>query len=185
MVSKMKNLRTLILGASVLLVAVSPQAFATDGTITFNGRVAGQTCTIAGNGGANNFTVTLPTVPTSALAAAGNIAGRTPFNIVVTGCDPATTNVSVFFEPGATVDQATGRLVNTAASGAANVEVGLQNADLSDVSLGTNYQSQNSQVVALADGGATLPYYAQYVATGGAATAGDVLTTTTYSIVYP
>ncbi|GJG93743.1 fimbrial protein [Cupriavidus pauculus] len=157
MVSKMKNLRTLILGASVLLVAASPQAFASDGTITFNGRVSGQTCTIAGNGGGSSFTVTLPTVPTSALSASGNVAGRTPFNIVVSGCNPATGNVSVFFEPGATVDYVTGRLVNTEAGGAGNVEVGLQNANLTDIALGSGYPAQNSQVVALACGGAPCP----------------------------
>ncbi|MBV8272441.1 MAG: type 1 fimbrial protein [Cupriavidus sp.] len=175
---------------------MSPAAFAADGTITFTGRVTAQTCTIAGNGGNNNFTVALPTVSASTLATAGNFAGRTPFSIQLTGCNPNSGNVATYFEPGATIDATTGRLINTATTAAAtettaattaatNVQVGLLNADLTNIALGSAFASQNSQQVAITGGTATLQYYAQYVATGGATTAGDVTTTATYSIVYP
>lgn len=191
----MKNARKKLLAASLLLAAASPAAFAADGTITFNGRITAQTCRIAGNGGAANFTVTLPTVSASTLRANGNAAGRTPFDIRLTNCTPNTGNVAVFFESGPNVDLATGRLRNTvtavAATGntpavvpATNVQVALLNADLSAISVGAAFAAQNTQRVALAGGAATLQYYAQYVATG-ASTAGTLSTTSQYSIVYP
>lgn len=192
----MKNIRMKLLAASLVLGAVSPAAFASDGTITFTGRITGQTCTITGNGAAADFTVPLPTVGTGTLNADGNTAGRTPFNIQLSACNPNTGNVAVFFESGANADMATGRLrnaaVNVPAEGdnpavnaATNVQVGVLNADLTPVAIGNAYAAQNSQSVALAAGAATLQYYAQYVATGGAATAGPITTTTQYSIVYP
>ncbi|WP_231907010.1 fimbrial protein [Cupriavidus sp. D384] len=192
----MKHFRTTILAASLAVAAASQTAFAADGTITFTGRLTTQTCTISGNGGNNNFTVALPTISTSALATAGNVAGRTPFTFRLTGCAPNTGNVSIYFEPGGTIDTATGRLRNTvtAVTGsgnrpavvpAGNVQIGVLNANMTDVALGSAFASQNSQQVALAAGSATLQYYAQYVATGGAATAGTFSTTATYSVVYP
>ncbi|AZG12382.1 fimbrial protein [Cupriavidus pauculus] len=192
---QVKSIHTKALAASILFAAMSAPAMASDGTITFTGRVTGQTCTLSGNGGAANFTVPMPTVAAGALNRQGAVAGRTPFNIRLTGCTPNTGNVGVYFEPGATVDNTSGRLVNTAVASAAtettpavtpatNVQVGLLNDALDNIVLGAAYAAQNSQQVALADGAATLQYYAQYVATG-AATAGDVLTTVTYSVVYP
>ncbi|MFM0727326.1 fimbrial protein [Paraburkholderia strydomiana] len=168
------------LAAAFTMPAVSHAA---DGTITFTGQITSQTCTISGNGGGKNFTVTLPTVSTSALATAGTTAGRTPFNIALSNCTPNSGNVSTYFEPGATVDTTTGQLVNASGT-ATNVEVGLLNGDSSAITLGAAQASQNSKAVALASGAATLKYFAQYVATNGASTAGTVNTTVMYSIVY-
>lgn len=177
-------MRTKSLIAAIALIAAIPAAsYAADGTITINGKVTGQTCTIKGNGGSGDFTVTLPTVSTNALKTAGATAGRTPFNIALSNCTPNSGNVMVYFEPGATVDMSTGRLINTTGSGAKNVEVGLKNSDYSDIKLGADKTQQNSKAVALASGAAKLDYFAEYVATG-AATAGDLNTSTMYSIVY-
>jgi major type 1 subunit fimbrin (pilin) len=178
------------LNKSVLLTAMALSAFAAlptasfaaDGTITFNGNITSQTCKISGNGGGSSFTVTLPTVSVSALATAKQTAGTTPFNIALTDCTPASGTATVYFEPGATVDTATGQLLNATGS-ATNVEVGLLNADYSQIKLGQALASQNSQSASLSTGSATLNYYAQYVATG-AAGAGSVNTTSLYSIVY-
>ncbi|AZG06687.1 type 1 fimbrial protein [Pigmentiphaga sp. H8] len=171
--------------AAVLGVAASfsGAAQANDGTVTINGLVTAQTCEVSGNGGGPNFTVTLPTVSTSALATAGATAGRTPFNIALTNCTPDSGNVGVYFEPDATVDAVTGRLTNTANDGAKNVQVGLLNADHSDIRLGAQESGQNLQYVPVAGGSATLNYFAQYVATDKA-TAGAVTARSLYSIVY-
>jgi len=187
---KMKRLNKTIIAGALITAVFAPAAFAADGTITFNGTITGQTCTISGEGGNTNFTVTLPTVSASALGTAGSTAGRTPFRIALTGCDPTTGNVAAYFEPGATVDRTTGRLVNTAATTetstpARNVQIGVLNSSLGEIALGSAFSSQNSPSVALASGAATLDYYAQYVAMGTGATAGPFTTTTTYSIVYP
>jgi major type 1 subunit fimbrin (pilin) len=179
--------KTRLISAAILAsAAVTSQfAFASDGTITINGQVTAQTCTINGNGsGSNNFTVTLPTVSASALATAGQKAGATPVNIALTACTPASGNVHTYFEPGPTVDTATGNLI-VATGGAQNVEIGFANAaDLSQIVLGAADASQNSQSTAIGtDGTATLKYYAQYVATG-AATAGAANSTVMYTLVY-
>ena len=139
-------LATAAIAAAAAMPAVSQAA---DGTITFTGQITSQTCTISGNGGGKNFTVTLPTVSTSALATAGTTAGRTPFNIALSNCTPNSGNVSTYFEPGATVDTTTGQLINASGT-ATNVEIGLLNGDSSVITLGAAQASQNSKAVALA-----------------------------------
>ena len=179
-----KTLLSAALVAVMGVVAFAPQnAKASDGVITFNGKITAQTCTISGNGGGSSFTVTLPTVSTSSLTAAAQVAGATPFNIALTACSPNSGNVSTYFEAGSTVDAATGNLFNATGS-ATNTEVNLLNSDSSVIALGQPQASQNSKVVAIASGAATLNYIAQYVAVGGASGAGSVATTVTYSMSY-
>nr|WP_244138389.1 fimbrial protein [Burkholderia stabilis] len=158
-------------------------AHAIDGTITFTGTVTSQTCTVNGNGtGSKDFTVALPSVSASALSAAGQVAGQTPFSIALTKCSSPTGSVHTFFEPGATTDLSTGNLI-VAAGGATNVQIGLTNADFSPIKAGAADASQNSKAVSIVDSGATLQYYARYVATG-AATAGTANSSVMYSLVY-
>lgn len=176
----------LISAAIFTSAAITSQfAFAADGTITINGNVTAQTCTINGNGsGSNNFTVTLPSVSASALTTAGDKAGETPFSIALTACTPASGTVHTYFEPGATVNTATGNLI-VAAGGALNVEIGLENGvDSSPIALGAADTAQNSKTAAIGtDGTATLPYFAQYVATG-TATPGLANSSVMYTLVY-
>jgi major type 1 subunit fimbrin (pilin) len=180
-----KTILSAALVAVMGVVAFAPQnAKASDGTITFNGKITAQTCTISGNGGGSSFLVQLPTVSTSSLTAAAEVAGATPFPIALSNCSPNSGNVSTYFEAGSTIDLVTGNLLNVTGS-AGNVEVGLLNAsDSSAISLGKAQASQNSQTVAISSGAATLNYIAQYVATNGASTAGTVATTVTYSMSY-
>lgn len=179
-------MQTKLIYTLVLAGAATATQFASaaDGTITFSGNVTAQTCTINGNGSSsNNFTVTLPTVSTSALASAGQTAGRTPFSIALTACTPASGNVRVYFEPGPTVDTSTGNLI-LASGGATNVQIGLLNADLTAIKLGAADASQNSKSVAIsATGAATLPFYAQYFSTG-TATAGAANSSVMYTLAY-
>ena len=61
------------------------------------------------------LTINLPTVSSQTLKNAGDVAGRTPFQINLTNCSSAG-KVATYFEPGATVDFNTGRLLNQATS---------------------------------------------------------------------
>jgi major type 1 subunit fimbrin (pilin) len=178
-------MKSKIITALVLMGAATASQFAAaDGTITFTGNVTGQTCTINGNGsGSKDFTVALPTVSTSALSASGQTAGRTAFNIALTACTPASGNVHAYFEPGPTINMNSGNLL-VAAGGANNVEIGLLNGDFSVIKAGAADAAQNSKSVAIsASGTATLPYYAQYVATG-AATPGAANSSVMYTLIY-
>ncbi|MEX3936823.1 fimbrial protein [Paraburkholderia phymatum] len=182
-VKKSGLLIALIVAAGAALPTAS---FASDGTITISGNIVPQTCVPSGNGQGKDFTVTLPTVQVSALATDGATAGRTPFNIALTGCTPniaGASNAGVYFEPGATVDTTTGQLINATGT-ATKVEVGLLNDDYSKINLGQGATSQNVKMVSISSGSATLNYYAQYVAKGGAAGAGTVQTTSLYTIIY-
>ncbi|MBN3834699.1 fimbrial protein [Burkholderia sp. Ac-20344] len=172
-----------ILMATAGLLAAASSAQAADGTITITGEITAQTCNISGDGGGKDFTVTLPNVSTSALSVAGSTAGRKPFRINLSNCSPNSGNASVYFEPGTTVNAQTGQLFN-ATGDAKNVEVGLLNKDGSKIELGKAQAQQNSQTVPIAAGSAELNYYAQYVATGGASTAGTVNTSVMYSVSY-
>jgi major type 1 subunit fimbrin (pilin) len=181
----MKFNRSGMIAAAVAMVAALPMAsHAADGTITFNGSITAQTCTINGNGsGAANFTVTLPTVSVSSLTPGGAPAGRTPFNISLSGCTPNSGNVHTYFEAGPTTDATTGNLVLNA-GGATNVEIGLLNgSDFSPIKAGFADASQNSQSVAITNGTATLPYYAEYVATG-VPSAGAANSSVMYTLAY-
>lgn len=173
-------LSALILAGTAMVAQV---ASANDGTITFNGQITAQTCTINGNGsGAKDFLVTLPPVSTAALAIAGQTAGRTAFNIDLSACTPNSGNVHTYFEPGITTDAATGYL-NLDVGGATNVQIGLLNSDFSPIKAGFVDAAQNSKAAAIAGGSATLSYYAQYVATG-ATTAGAANSSVMYTLIY-
>ena len=109
-----KHYEKLALIAALSVVGIA-NAQAADGTITINGLVTDKTCDIVTPAG-KDFTVTLPTVSKQTLAAAGNVAGRTPFQIKLANCSEG--KVATYFEPGATVDFNTGRLLNQDATGA-------------------------------------------------------------------
>lgn len=159
---------------------------AADGTITINGFVTDKTCNIVTPAG-KDFTVTLPTVSRQTLAKAGDVAGRTPFQIKLEDCSAG--KVATYFEPGATVDFNTGRLINQAAAGdsAQNVDVRLlgdNNQFIPVLAAGATGAQANSQWVDVVEGGsADLNYYAEYYATG-ASTAGEVTTSVQYTIIY-
>ncbi|CAB3753554.1 fimbrial protein [Paraburkholderia solisilvae] len=171
----------------ICAVAAGSMAFpfaanAADGTITFNGSITAQTCTVSA--ASANLTVTLPTVSVGSLTQTGQTAGNTPFSISLTGCAPASGTVHTFFEAGSTTS-ADGHLSLTGGAGSAgNVKIDLRNSDGSEIVAGAADASQNSLPVNIAaDGTATLNYTAQYVATG-AATAGTANSTVQFTMVY-
>lgn len=172
---------------ALALWSISTLAFAVDGTITFTGEITANTCSISGNGGNSDFTVALPKVSATALnTAPDHTAGRTAFNIALSGCSP-NGNVRTYFEPGSSVNLTTGRLTTAVA----NVEIGLLNADFTSIKIGaadgsTPGTTQNSQTVAISGTGtATLPYFAEYNAPGGTTNTGPVNTTVRYTLIYP
>ncbi|MCA8293767.1 type 1 fimbrial protein [Burkholderia sp. AU30198] len=186
---------TMLLSLAGLSFAAMNAAHASDGTINFTGSVVASTCKI--NGGTNNLTVTLPKASSNQLTQAGATAGRTPFKLTLTGCTTDKTEgetvvpapvkkVSVAFEPGSSVNLATGRLMLTGADAAKNVEIAILNDKYEAIKVGTESTGQNSQVADIdtTAGTATLQYTAEYVATG-AATGGSANSFVTYSLIYP
>lgn len=184
-----KTLLSAALFAATAAFVVAPGAArAADGQINFAGEVTAQTCQITGTPGAAGApvtlpTVTLPTVSSLALATNGATTGNTPFQIQITGCDPARKSVTALFS-GSTIDTSTGALRNTAANGAKNVELQLLNADATPLALDRNtVAGQGSKSAQLISGKATLYYIARYQARG-AATAGPVESSVQFTMIY-
>lgn len=175
----------IVIAMGTAFAATGVQA-AGNGTINFSGKVVAQTCDAAVNGGANTSSVTLPTVQTSVLGSTGSTAGQTSFNIALTNCATPSptggTTVKAYFEKGAAVD-ANGRLTNQTAGGAQNVVLELVDGnDNSPIKVGDIAQNTGN-FVTITSGKATLPYSVRYYATG-AATAGAVTSSATYSLIY-
>jgi major type 1 subunit fimbrin (pilin) len=183
-----KILLSAALAAVFGVVALAPQAAtATDGTITFAGKISSSTCTIGSSGTPStggSFTVTLPTVSTGALGtSSGTVAGTTPFSINLSNCTSALNGGSVkaYFEPGSTINT-NGRL-NTAVAG---VDLQVLNSGQTGINLSTQAGTTSATVTG---GSATLAYYVQYYNNGangtGAVGSGTVGSSVNYSIVYP
>jgi major type 1 subunit fimbrin (pilin) len=177
-----------LVAAGLTLMAPAAQALQNpgpDGTITFTGKVIAQTCKVNSNGsGTANATVALPSVLTTNLATTGDVAGKTPFSIVISGCDASLGTAQAYWS-GANVDAATGNLKNASGGGNSNVQVQMLNAGNAVMPLnGATATAQNSQVVNLNNGGATLNYSAQYIAATAPANAGAVNTSVAFTVIY-
>jgi len=163
-----------VLAFSLLAAAHISAVSASDGKVTFTGLIKSQTCT------ASSPVVLLPELGTSALTTAAQVAGAREFSIELTDCSPAMGNVYAYFEQGANVN-ANGRLNNTGA--ATNLDLQLLDGAKNPINLGSIDQTSSAVTVSLDNGQASLPYTAQYYATGPV-TAGSVASSVTFSIVY-
>lgn len=188
-------MKKLTLAASLVLgFGLVANANAVDGSVTFDGKIVDQTCTVSA--GKKDQTVKLPTVQSSSLATPNSTAGETPFTISLSGCKTKATSgiskVKAFFLPNATnVDENTHNLINIEKNApAAHVQVQLLNKDLSEIKVGENITAQNVNGTDINDTGkadgavtAELKYFARYYATE-AVTAGKVTSKVEYNIVY-
>ena len=180
----MQNLSKLAL---IMALSSPLAAFAVDGTITVDGLVTAQSCTINGvaPSGANNVAVKLPAVSISALKTVGATAGLTPLRIKVggageTGCADGKV-ASIAFEHGPNVT-ADGYLDNKATTGPAkNVVVQLFNHDGTGIKIGE--AATNNTKATISGNTATLEHSVGYRATG-AVSAGAVSTSVMYSLSY-
>jgi major type 1 subunit fimbrin (pilin) len=169
--------------AALGFLGAASSAFASDGTITINGKVIDATCVVNISGaGSGTATVTLPTVSKSVLKSAGSTAGQTLLQLNLTGC-PTSGAARAFFES-TNVDLGTGFLINKATTPAQNVQVQvLNNTTSTPLDLRDGGNANNAYVTFDAGGNAQLPYALRYVA-NGVSTAGDVQTQLVYSIQY-
>ncbi|WIM54740.1 fimbrial protein [Pantoea anthophila] len=177
------------LTASVVSALLASQAFAvSNNTITFQGLVTGETCTVTVNGNTAKPLVLLPTISTSALSN-GNVAGKTTFDIGVTGCTGSDTDATTISTQltGNNVTKA-GNLGNLATVDAAeNVEIQIvSNKDDKVITFGegTSYIGQGHLTLDAKVKNASATYTAQYVAVEKDAVAGAVEATMQYAIIY-
>jgi major type 1 subunit fimbrin (pilin) len=160
-------------------VSVAPIAFAQVGAgqVTFNGELIDETCQI--DAGDEDKVVTLPTLSTQSLAAAGQTAGSTMFDISVSQCPSKLTSVAAHFET-TNMNPDTRNAINQApANPAGHVEVQLLDRDgTTPILLGSTGTS-----VPVSNGEAKMSYGGQYYATD-ATTAGSVTAVVRYTLAY-
>lgn len=183
-----------ILAATVtMLLLNSNLSAANDGTITFTGKISDVTCLVSGGtedgapSSSGDFTVALDQVSTSALATNNAVAGDKKFYISLKGQECAsgkTANILYERAQSAAIDSVTGRLKNLVSDGSAaqNVQIAILNHDKTALNLNNGHISHQPKVIA--NNEARFDYWAQYVATGGAASAGNVQTSVVYSVAY-
>ncbi|HEY2021838.1 fimbrial protein [Paraburkholderia sp.] len=178
MKKQVKHLTLAMLG-----LAVAPMAFAQmapgTGQVTFNGELYDDTCVI--DAGDDDKTVTLPTLSTQSLAAAGQVAGSRMFEISVSQCPATLTSVAAHFET-TNMSPNTRNAVNQAsASPAGNVEVQLLDRDgTTPIKLGS---TGTFVPIDAASGTAEMSYGGQYYATAPT-TAGNVTAIVRYTLAY-
>lgn len=180
--------KSALVASIVFLMGVSLLAHsASTGTITFNGLITDNTCNVDVNGQGSDAIVTLPTVSANQLVNSGNVTGRTTFDMNVSGCQIGNTfsRVAAYFQPGATVDLATGRLLNV---GGTASQVDLQLLDVTGgynvINVGNTNQITDMAFVDVdGTGSASLPYAVEYYA-NAQVTPGTVTSSVVYNLQY-
>lgn len=200
----MKNLTLSALGALSLTLACS-NVFAVDGTITINGVVTDETCTLEGSGGgasgARNLTLNLDSVKKSAFSDTTKTAGQKSFSLQLknaagtAGCDAAT-NLSLkglFLSAiNATDLDTTDKtlLVNKVSDASTTNPVFIQILTNNDALVnlneawGTQAKSDVTGLAADGTGIATMSYKAQYFTKSGTVDAQQVNATLNYTLQY-
>ncbi|MFW1744731.1 fimbrial protein [Acinetobacter guillouiae] len=200
----MKKLTLSALSAVTLSLACT-SVFAVDGTITINGVVTDETCTLTGTGpgaaGSKNLTLTLDTVPKSTFTAANKVAAKKSFSLELknangtAGCDAATNKAlkGLYLSAIAAADlDAADKtlLVNKAAGASAANPAFIQLLTDTDVVVdlaapwGTQAKSAITGVAADGTGIATMLYKAQYASVSGTVDAQNVSAVVNYTLQY-
>ncbi|MDN5695506.1 fimbrial protein [Acinetobacter sp. ULE_I001] len=202
----MKKLTLPALGTLALSLACS-SVFAADGTITINGMITDETCTLAGSGsgvnGSQNLVLTLDTVLKSTFTATNMTAARKNFSLQLknaagTGnCDASTNKAlkGLYLSPISTADLDTTDktlLVNKATEGGASIANPVYIQILTDADIAVNLsepwgvQAKSAITGLAADGSgtATMLYKAQYASKTGTVSGQNVTAVVNYTLQY-
>jgi len=166
----------------LMIMTASTASALSNNTITFQGEVTTETCSVTVNGNDASPVILMPTVSTKDLNESGKTAGLTSFTIGVSGCtgDPkTTTKISTVFV-GNNISPS-GNLLNTGT--AKNVEIQIVAPDNKIVNLANAYAGSGDLTLNPGDTSASADYTAQYYATG-TPTAGTVNAALQYSVTY-
>ncbi|WOR89417.1 fimbrial protein [Proteus mirabilis] len=153
-----------------------------DNTITFQGEVSDETCSVSINGNQAKPVVILPTVSAKELKDSRDTAGQVTFDIGLSGCTGNTdkpTKISTVFVGNQVTSN--GNLGNT--GNATNVEIQLLDTAQKVINLTGGFKGEGDLQLKPGETQASATYTAQYYATG-AASAGTVEATLQYAVSY-
>ncbi|EAX5108513.1 type 1 fimbrial protein [Salmonella enterica] len=176
----MKKYLAMITGS--LLVSSSAMAVS-DNTITFQGEVSDETCSVVINGNQAKPVVLLPTVSTKDLSEQGKTAGPITFDIGLSGCTGSkdkTTKISTVFVGNQVTSN--GNLGNTGS--AKNVEVQLLDTSGEPINLTGGFTGDGDLQLEPNASEASATYTARYYYSTGKAEAGTVAATLQYAVSY-
>ena len=192
----MKKLNLALLTTTLCAAGATTSVFATDGTITINGRVITSTCTLTGSGtggtGKQNVTVTLPTVLNSAFTA-NSAVQATNFTLSLTNdagsaaCDAVTIAGLKGITLGGPTNSAqyvagdTTRLVNTVPGSTVNTQLKLASVS-SPIDFASTNQLTNINATSTTSG--IWNMQAQYYSTTATPAAQQVTSLVTYILNY-
>lgn len=165
---------------SSLFVTHSAMAIS-DNTISFQGEVTDETCSVAVNGNGATPVILLPTVSKSALASSGSTAGQVTFDIDLTGCTGGATETKISTVFVGNQVTSNGNLGNTGS--AKNVEVQILDTTGKAINLTNGFTGSGDLKLAAQAKSTSATYTAQYYATA-AATSGTVNATLQYAVSY-
>lgn len=156
------------------------QTSLSSGDIVVSGEVLAPSCAVE----TPSTQVVMAGVDQGLLQTTGAVAGATTFSVKLTGC-VNTQGVRLFFDHTSPNVSAGGRLVNTTATGARQVELELLNAQGGIIDLGasTPVGQNTGPLVPPVLGSAVIAFSVRYHATG-AATAGAVTSAVPYIVEY-
>ncbi|MBC3936731.1 fimbrial protein [Undibacterium sp. CY7W] len=152
--------------------------FSPDVYVSLNGGTNVNVIACSVSAGSANMTVSMPTIPTSALTGQGSATGGTPFSLNLT-CQSGST-VKITMNTANASGTYPGVVQPTVGAGfAAGVGVQIRDGGGTPVSFGSK------TVVGLSpDGVLSIPYSARYFQTGTTITAGNVAATVTFTMNY-
>lgn len=170
----------LVSGAAGAATASTSGAQGAGGQVNFKGTITDASCNVDADSKGQD--VDLGTWDKSYLSAAGTETTKTAFHIKVADCPDSVKQVSVLFD--GQKDQQMPELL-AVTSGATGVGIKLYEDDqTSKVTLGTASKKQNVVADSQGTGSADLKFYADYMSTGEAITAGQANGVADFNMVY-
>ncbi|MBS0057246.1 fimbrial protein [Yersinia sp. Marseille-Q3913] len=170
------------LAMALFAASTTASMAASNNTITFQGEVTAQTCSVTVNGLEANPMVLLPTVSSTDLDASGKKAGKTTFTLGVSGCtaDAADVDIKTVFVGNQV--SASGNLINSGT--AENVELQLLKDATTTTGIDLNSGvPQEGIVLKAGQTSAEHDFAVQYFATAQA-TPGSVIASVQYAVSY-
>lgn len=170
------------LAMALFAASTTASMAASNNTITFQGEVTAQTCSVTVNGLEANPMVLLPTVSTADLDTSGKKAGKTTFTLGVSGCtaDAADVDIKTVFVGNQV--SSTGNLINTGT--ATNVELQLLKDATTTTGIDLNSGLAQDGIVLLAGQTSAEHDFAVQYYTTGLATPGSVISSVQYAVSY-